>query len=44
LAKAGRTDEAITNLRQILAANPNDSYAKQRLSALESARHPAPNP
>jgi hypothetical protein len=44
LAKAGRTDEAIANLRQILAANPNDAYAKQRLSALESARHPAPNP
>jgi tetratricopeptide (TPR) repeat protein len=44
LAKSGRTDEAIANLRQILAANPNDAYAKQRLSALESARHPAPNP
>jgi hypothetical protein len=44
LAKSGRTDEAIANLRKILAANPNDAYAKQRLSALESARHPAPNP
>jgi tetratricopeptide (TPR) repeat protein len=34
LAKSGRIDEAIANLRQILAANPDDPYAKQRLAEL----------
>ena len=35
-AKLGRIDEAIQNLRQVLAANPDDPYAKQRLSELIS--------
>lgn len=43
LAKTGRTDEAIANLRQILAANPSDAYAKQRLDQL-SGLHPSPKP
>jgi len=43
LAKSGRIDEAIANLRQILAANPADPYAKQRLSEL-SGVHPSPKP
>jgi tetratricopeptide (TPR) repeat protein len=34
LAKTGRIDEAIANLRQILAANPDDVYAKKRLAEL----------
>ena len=29
LAKSGRIDEAIANLRQILAANPDDAYAQE---------------
>lgn len=36
LAKTGKIDEAAENLRQILAANPRDPYAKQRLSELIS--------
>ena len=36
LAKSGRIDEAVENLRKILAANPDDPYAKQRLSELIS--------
>ena len=44
LAKSGRIDEAIANLRQILAANPDDAYAKRRLAELEAARHPPVHP
>ena len=36
-AKTGRLQDAIANLRQILAANPNDPYAKQRLGQLLGA-------
>ena len=36
LAKTGRKNEAIANLRQILAAHPEDAYAQQRLSELIS--------
>jgi tetratricopeptide (TPR) repeat protein len=36
LAKSGRVDEAVTNLRQVLAKNPGDAYAKRRLSELIS--------
>jgi tetratricopeptide (TPR) repeat protein len=35
-AKLGSIDEAIENLRKVLAANPDDPYAKQRLSELIS--------
>lgn len=35
-AKLGKLDEAIANLREILAANPEDPYAKQRLGELIS--------
>jgi hypothetical protein len=35
-AKLGRIDEAVQNLRRVLAANPEDPYAKQRLSELIS--------
>ncbi len=35
-AKLGRIDEAVENLRKVLAANPDDPYAKQRLSELIS--------
>jgi predicted Zn-dependent protease len=38
LAKTGRIDEAIANLRQILAADPEDAYAKKRLADLLGAR------
>ena len=43
LAKSGKIDEAIANLRQILAANPDDAYAKQRLTELLGL-HPPSNP
>jgi Tetratricopeptide repeat len=43
-AKTGRIDEAIANLRQILAANPADPYAKQRLSDLLAAHPGKANP
>jgi len=36
-AKTGKIDEAIENLRKVLAANPDDPYAKQRLSELISS-------
>jgi len=35
-AKTGKVDEAIANLRRILAANPEDPYAKRRLDELIS--------
>jgi tetratricopeptide (TPR) repeat protein len=35
-AKLGRVDEAVQNLRRVLAANPDDPYARQRLSELIS--------
>jgi tetratricopeptide (TPR) repeat protein len=35
-AKSGKIDQAVANLRQILAANPDDPYAKKRLSELIS--------
>jgi tetratricopeptide (TPR) repeat protein len=40
LAKSGRIDEAVANLRQILAANPGDAYAKQRLADLMATQAP----
>ena len=39
LAKSGRIEEAIANLRQVLATNPNDAYAKKRLEELTGG-HP----
>jgi tetratricopeptide (TPR) repeat protein len=44
LAKTGRVDEAIANLRQILAANPEDAYAKKRLADLLDAGPTVPKP
>jgi hypothetical protein len=38
LAKTGKIDQAISNLRQILASHPNDPYAQSRLDQLESGR------
>jgi len=35
-AKLGRIDEAVENLRRVLAVNPDDPYAKRRLSELIS--------
>ena len=32
LAKSGQIDEAVENLRQVLAANPEDAAAKRRLA------------
>jgi len=43
LAKTGKIADAIANLRQILASNPTDPYAKQRLSQL-SGSNARPNP
>ncbi len=44
LAKSGRIDEAMDNLRKVLAINPDDPYAKRRLAALQAARQPAARP
>jgi protein O-mannosyl-transferase len=44
LAKTGRIDEAVTNLRQVLAANPEDAYAKKRLADLLAAHPRAVHP
>ncbi len=44
LARSGRIDEAIDDLRKILAANPGDPYAKRRLAELEAARRAAVHP
>ena len=38
LAKTGKVDQAIANLRKILASHPDDPYAKDRLDQLERDR------
>ena len=44
LAKSGRIDEAIDNLRKVLAINPDDAYAKKRLADLLAGSAPAAHP
>ena len=43
LAKTGKIEAAIANLRQILASNPSDPYAQKRLTELSGIQL-SPNP